>query len=62
VCGQIAMFVEVSVLPALVVLAAVLRLRDGSVVGQKTVRAYIEVAFAVAAVVAAADGVDSKQE
>lgn len=62
VYGQVAMSVEVSELAVLVDLAVVLRLRDGTVVGQKTVRAYTEVAFAVAAVVAAADGVDSKQE
>jgi hypothetical protein len=53
----------VSALAALMDLAVVLRLRDGTVVGQMTVRAYIVVAFAVAAVVvAAAVGVDSKLE
>jgi hypothetical protein len=41
-------------------LAVVLRLRDGIVVGQKTVRAYIVVALSVAAVVAAVSGADSK--
>jgi hypothetical protein len=64
VYGQIGMSVEVSALAALMDLAVVLRLRDGTVVGQMTVRAYIVVAFAVAAVVvvAAAVGVDSKLE
>jgi hypothetical protein len=63
-CGQVAMYVEVSALDALMDLAVVLRLRDGTVVGQMTVRAYIVVAFAVAVVVvvAAADGVDSRLE
>jgi hypothetical protein len=64
VYGQIGMSVGVSALAALMDLAVVLRLRDGTVVGQMTVRAYIVVAFAVAAVVvvAAAVGVDSKLE
>jgi hypothetical protein len=63
VYGQIGMSVEVSALAALMDLAVVLRLRDGTVVGQMTVRAYIVVAFAVAVVVvAAAVGVDSKLE
>jgi hypothetical protein len=58
-CGQVAMYVEVSALDALMDLAVVLRLRDGTVFGQMTVRAYIVAAFAVAVVVvAAADGVD----
>jgi hypothetical protein len=66
VYGQIGMSVGVSALAALMDLAVVLRLRDGTVVGQMTVRAYIVVAFAVAVVVvvvvAAADGVDSRLE
>jgi hypothetical protein len=61
-CGQVAMSVEVSALAALMDLAVVLRLRDGTVVGQKSVKAYMAIAFAVAAVVVAVGGVDSKLE
>jgi hypothetical protein len=62
VYGQIGMSVEVSALAALMDLAVVLRLRDGTVVGQMTVRACIVVFFAVVAVVAAVGGVDLKLE
>jgi hypothetical protein len=62
VYGKVAMSVEVSALAASMNLAVVLRLRDGIVVGQKTVRAYIVVALSVAAVVAAVSAADSKLE